>query len=82
MPRPEVGTRLVKELAKLLLSLAYIRGKKEPDVHDLATVCRVAKDCIPPNRLEVLEATVTGRECVLPESTARNAAADLVVLGI
>lgn len=82
MPRPEVGTRLVKELAKLLLSLAYIRGKTEPDVRDFATVCRVAKDCIPPNRLEVLEAAVTGRECVLPESTARNAAADLVVLGI
>ena len=82
IPRPEVGTRLVKELAKLLLSLAYVRGKSEPDLDDLATVCRVAKDCLPPNRLEVLEAAVNGRDCILPESTARNAAADLVVLGI
>jgi hypothetical protein len=82
IPRAEVGTRLVKELAKLLLSLAFIRGKSEPDLDDLATVCRVAKDCLPPNRLEVLEAAVNERECALPESTARNTVADLVVLGV
>lgn len=55
-PRPEVGTRLVKELGKLLLSLAVVRGKGEPDAEDLSTVRRVAEDCLPPNRFAVLTA--------------------------
>ena len=44
LPRPEVGTRLGKELGKLLLSLAAIRGKSVPDQEDFGTVCRVADD--------------------------------------
>jgi hypothetical protein len=54
LPRPEVGTRLGKELGKLLLALAVVRGKSSPDARDLDTVCRVAEDCLPPNRLAVL----------------------------
>jgi hypothetical protein len=91
LPRPEVGTRLGKELGKLLLALAIVRGKCEPDQSDFATVVRVAEDCIPPNRLAVLRAlslsdqvaasdieTATG----LPHSTAFRTLEDLEVLGL
>lgn len=82
VPRPEVGTRLVKELAKLLLSLAYIRGKQQPDELDLLTVQRVAEDCMPPNRQAVLSAILDGRKPELPDSTTRQTIEDLKVLGI
>jgi hypothetical protein len=82
MPRPEVGTRLGKELKKLLLALAHIRGKSVPDCADFLTVCRVAEDCLPPNRLSVLRAIVRGEPCELPPTTAKHTKADLQVLGI
>jgi hypothetical protein len=82
MPRPEVGTRLGKELSKLLLALAYVGGKTEPDSEDFATVCRVAEDCLPPNRLDVLFAAATGSNSQLPDKTARDTVDDLTVLGI
>jgi len=78
LPRPEVGTRLGKELGKLLLALAYVRGKPEPDADDFQTVCRVAEDCLPPNRLLILQ----GRADALPPTTARHAKKDLQVLDI
>ncbi|MGC2255527.1 MAG: hypothetical protein WA563_13345, partial [Candidatus Acidiferrales bacterium] len=81
-PRPEVGTRLVNELMKLALSLAFIRGKAEPDAEELATVCRIAEDCLPPNRLEVLAAAVACHSSRLPDKTARNTTDDLEILGI
>ena len=90
LPRPEVGTRLGKELGKLLLSLAVIRGKDRPDQLDFATVVRVAEDCIPPNRIVVLRA-LRG-ECVaasdierttgLPHTTSLRTLEDLEVLGL
>jgi DNA-binding transcriptional ArsR family regulator len=92
LPRPEVGTRLGKELVKLGLSLAVIRGKESPDEKELRTVGRVAEDCLPPNRLSVLRslrlasgplrtaqvASATG----LPWSTVKQTLEDLEVLGI
>jgi hypothetical protein len=91
IPRPEVGTRLGKELGKLLLALAAVRGKPEPDQLDFDTVVRVAEDCLPPNRMAVLNALrphhspvgpseiekVTG----LPHATVNRALEDLKVLG-
>ena len=53
-PRPEVGTRLGKELAKLFLALVVVREKPSPTEEELRTVVRVAEDCLPPNRLAVL----------------------------
>jgi len=82
VPRPEVGTRLGKELSKLLLALAYIRGKKQPDEQDVLTVLRVAEDCLPPNRLETLAAIISSRKPALPDKTARDTIADLKILGI
>lgn len=90
LPRPEVGTRLGKELGKLLLALAAVRAKPEPDKADFATVCRVADDCIPPNRLAVIQALRQGpmtlaeikRATNLPHGTAQRVLDNLRVLGI
>lgn len=91
LPRPEVGTRLGKELGKLLLALAVVRGKCEPDQSEFETVVRVAEDCIPPNRLAVLRAlrfsdqvaaSDIERATGLPHSTALRTLEDLEVLGL
>ena len=91
MPRPEVGTRLGKELGKLLLALAAVRGKPEPDQSDFETVVRVAEDCLPPNRIAVLNAlrphcspvgpSEVEKATGLPHSTVNRALEDLRVLG-
>lgn len=88
-PRPEVGTRLGKELAKLLLALATVRGKEKPDEEDLRTVARVAEDCLPPNRHAVLRRLrqAQGQQATrqiatgirLPWSTAKQTLEDLQV---
>jgi hypothetical protein len=90
-PRPEVGTRLGKELGKLLLALAAVRGKLEPDQSDFETVIRVAEDCLPPNRIAVLNVLRARRTLVrpseieratdLPHATVAKALDDLRVLG-
>jgi hypothetical protein len=89
VPRPEVGTRLGKELGKLLLSLALVRGKSMPNHDDLLTVRRVAEDCLPPNRLAVITLLRTDDSAPLrliqdathlPYSTARRTLEDLEAL--
>jgi hypothetical protein len=95
LPKPEIATRLGKELAKLLLSLADIRGNQEPDEADFQTVLRVAEDCLPPNRYAVLnhlrlchfegKFALTAdivKATKLPESTAKQTLEDLHVLGL
>jgi hypothetical protein len=92
-PRPEVGTRLGKELGKLLIVLAAVRGKTQPDNEDFATVQRVADDCLPPNRLLAIDAfrSAVGRPLYateiaevtrLPKSTAARVVDDLVILEV
>ena len=82
IPRPEVGTRLGKQFRKLSLALAHIRGKSGPDEADFRTVCRVAEDCLPPNRLLILRSIVSGGPCELPVTTAKHTREDLKTLGI
>lgn len=53
-PQPELGTRLVKQLGTLLISLARLRKEKPEDVYDM--VVRVAHDTIPPERTIVIQA--------------------------
>lgn len=91
LPRPEVGTRLGKELGKLLLALAIIRGKTAPDSADFATTRRVAEDCLPPNRHAVIS-VLRGRGPLrmtdiesatgLPHTTVARTLEDLRVLGL
>ena len=92
LPRPEVGTRLVKELGKLLSALALVRGKSKPGQRELKTVIRVAEDCLPPNRFAVLrcirkaESPISSTDIAevvgLPYSTARLVIEDLEVLRV
>lgn len=92
LPRPEVGTRLVKELAKLAGALAIVRGKTECGEAEMRTVTRVAEDCLPPNRLAVLRClrraaspiTVGDVEnaTALSDATACRTLDDLTVLGL
>lgn len=92
LPRPEVGTRLGKELGKLLLALAAVRGKPAPDERDLATVQRVAWDCLPPNRYAILRVLWESKKQLpfsdvekatrLPGATVWRTLDDLAVLGI
>jgi len=90
LPKPEVGTRLGKEFGKLLIALAMVRGKSEPDESDLTTVQRVADDCLPPNRLLVIDHLRREPLCHadlekatgLPHKTADRVLDDLKVLGI
>jgi hypothetical protein len=95
-PKPEIGTRLGKELAKLFLSLADVRGKSEPDDADLRTTIRVAEDCLPPNRLAILgylrtrffsggipsRTSEVAAGAGLPESTIKQALEDLHILDL
>jgi len=92
LPRPEVGTRLGKELGKLLLALAAVRGKREPDEEDFTTVRRVAEDCLSPNRLSVLNVIRSSAQPMAPGqvatatrlalSTTHRVLDDLYVLGV
>lgn len=90
LPRPEVGTRLGKELGKLLVSLAAVRGKPEADQADFATVQRVADDSLPPNRLAVIQAlrrepmqlSELEKATKLPRTTIQRVLDDLRVLEI
>jgi hypothetical protein len=86
-PKAECGTRLGKELCKLLVSLAVIRGHSFADESDLKTVLRVAEDCLPPNRLLVWNALQTPARTAtiedltnLPNTTTRRVLDDLRVL--
>ncbi len=88
--KPEVGTRLGKELGKLLIALAAVRGKTCPDDEDFATVKRVADDCLPPDRLLVINAlrerpmrqADVERAADLPHKTTIRVLGDLRELGV
>ena len=92
MPRPEVGTRLGKELTKLFLALAVVRQKDRPGRAELRTVVRVAEDCLPPNRCAILRClkhaagpvrvAQVSQATKLPWSTAKDTLEDLCVLGV
>ena len=93
LPRPEVGTRIGKELSKLLMALALIRRKHQPGEPELAVVRRVADDCLPPNRSAVLRAVRRAKEPPtegeieqavgnLPRSTLTRVLDDLGLLGV
>lgn len=56
LPEPEVGTRLVKQLKKLIILLAAIRGKNRVTKEEFNTIVRVACDTVPKKRLNMLEA--------------------------
>jgi len=54
-PVTEYPTRLVKQLMKLVYSLAIIRERKIVNKEDIETVKRVARDTCVPNRIAIIQ---------------------------
>jgi len=54
LPVPEEGGRLAIQFGKLLRSIAVVRNHPEPDLSDVAFIQRVADDCMPPIRLQII----------------------------
>lgn len=94
LPEPEVGTRLVKQFAKLARGIAAVRGKGAVDDEEYRLVRRIARDTLPTKRAELV-ATVyrlfpggfrssqeLADEINLPTETAKLALEDLWLLRV
>ncbi|MBU3940699.1 MAG: hypothetical protein KKH88_02100 [Nanoarchaeota archaeon] len=71
-PEPEWGTRLVKQLKKLLKNLTIIHDKDIPDQEEMKIVAKIVLDTIPPDRLEVLRVLANAPENVESLKTIKN----------
>ena len=54
IPEPEVGTRLVKQFAKLARGMAAIRGKPAVDEDEYRLIRRIARNTLPSKRCELV----------------------------
>jgi len=91
-PEPEMPARLARQLHTLLKGVALVRGHAEATDQDLATVVRVALDCIPAVRRLCLAALACGEEDLTTSTlamqtqysttTVRRALEDLQALGL
>ena len=93
VPVPEVGTRVVKQLKKLALGVAMVRGIDAVDSDVYRIVVRVGRDTLPSMRERLLRDLWGTREvfqvtadiadrCEVDTDTARRWLADLRLLGI
>jgi hypothetical protein len=85
VPEPESSTRLAQQLAQLAKGSALIGGRTEVNDEDMTLVRRVAFDCIPPTRKQIIEALITGLPLAslkMPGSTLSYAKEDLEAQGI
>lgn len=91
-PEPEAPARLAKQLAGLAVGHALLRRSHGVEDSDYAFIFRVALDCLPSVRLQVIE-TLKGTAEFLttsqvaahigyPTTTARRSLEDLAALGI
>lgn len=90
-PQPESPARMTKQLTLLAESITKNRGLQRVTDDEMAIVRRVASDCIPVERLRVLDAVHSSPSCtlldiaedaMLPRNTVRYIAEDLVALGL
>lgn len=92
-PEAEVGTRLVKQLGKLAMGVAAIRGKSEVTDDEYQLVRRVGEDSVPALHFEVLQALggldegfhsseEIGQYASLPTATVRGLLEDFETLRI
>ena len=85
-PEPEAATRLAQQLCQLVKGSALLVGKTQVGVEDLDLVRRVAFDCIPATRRQVLEQCIKTEggqqppKLDLPDSTLSYCRGDLKVL--
>ena len=91
-PEPEAPARLAKQLAALAIGRAMLRAATEVEDADYAFIYRVALDCLPQVRLQVVEAlegangylttSMVAATLGYPTTTARRTLEDLAALGI
>ena len=87
-PEPEAPTRLAQQLCQLAKGSALLIGRRAVEAEDLALVRRVAFDCIPATRREILEDCIgTERggqsgKLSAPEATLSYAREDLRSVGL
>jgi hypothetical protein len=80
VPEAESATRLAQQLAQLAKGSALICGRQVVSEDDFDIVRRVAFDCLPPTRREIIECLMARRELKdlkTPESTLSYAVEDL-----
>lgn len=90
-PEPEAPARLAKQLASLTVGHAIIRGA-DVEAADYAFTYRVALDCLPQIRLQVIDTLEAATDYLTtslvaanigyPTTTARRTLEDLAALGI
>ena len=87
-PEPEAATRLAQQLCQLAKGSALLVGRTTVNVEDLELVGRVAFDCIPATRREILESCIRTEQgqqpgsLSVPESTLSYAREDLRSVGL
>jgi len=91
-PQPEAPARLAKQLASLAIGRALLRAADEVEEADYAFVYRVALDCLPQVRLQVVEVLEGANDYLTtsqvagaityPTTTARRTLEDLAAIGI
>jgi len=89
-PEAEIGTRLTKQLLKLAQALSIYREHDTIEQGDIDTLVRVARDCVPRQRLEVMkvlldrsdydDSTSIGEESNIPTQTAKETLEELWML--
>jgi len=89
-PEAEIGTRLTKQLLKLAQSLAILHEHATLEADDIHCLIRVARDCIPRQRYEIMkvlantedysDGTSIGEESNTPTQTAKETLEELWML--
>lgn len=92
LPQSERPTRLMKQLASLIVCLAIVRGHEKVEQADIDTAWRVARDTVPPLRLRIYDAVrgldkpvtaaVLSEKTRIPVTTVNTHAEDLWALGM
>jgi hypothetical protein len=94
VPEPEVGTRIVKQFAKLARGIAAIRGKAQVDEAEFAVVRRIGRDTLPSKRRQFVQSVfdvfhdgylstqVIADNLSMPTDTAKLALEDLWLLDV
>ena len=61
IPEVEIGTRIVKQLSKLGLGLAYLNGRTKVNEKDYQIVKRIALDTLPSKKKAIIDALIMKR---------------------
>ena len=85
VPEPESATRLAQQLAQLAKGSAVICQRTVVTEDDYSIVKRVAFDCLPPARRQILQALIAGKclsDLEMPKSTKSYAVEELEAQGL